>query len=128
MIDEILTEIDRLTLLYLINAVVFDAEWKTVYNKESVREGTFTDINGIAIKTEFMYSDEYIYIDDGLATGFIKPYSGDSYSFAALLPNEDILIETYLETLTGDKFLGTLGNAERVSVIFTSMPKFEDDF
>ena len=128
MIDTIIEgEIDELAMLFLINAVMFDAEWQNVYYKTDVREGEFTDITGNKRLVDFMHSGESLYLDDGMATGFIKPYANGGYSFAALLPNEGISIDEYIESLTGGKLLGTLNNAER-AVVIASMPKFEYDY
>ena len=126
-IDTILSEIGELDMLFLINAVMFEAEWQRVYYKENVRNGDFTDINGTAINVDFMHSNEYAYLDDGMATGFLKPYANGAYSFAALLPNEGVPIEEYIESLTGAGLLDTLGKVQDVLVI-ASMPKFEYDY
>ena len=127
MIEKILDEIDEAHLMYLINAVMFDAEWQNVYYKENVREGDFTDINGSVRSVDFMHSTEGIYLEDGMATGFIKPYANGGYSFAALLPNEGVPIESYIESLTGGGFLSILQNAQETTV-FASMPKFEFEY
>ena len=127
MIDKILDSIDADAMLYLINAIVFDAEWQIVYEKNDIHDGDFTDIDGKKQKVEFMYSDEYLYLDDGKATGFIKPYVGGAYSFVALLPNEDVNIYDYIDSLDGADFLSTLENAESATVN-ASMPKFEFEY
>ena len=128
MIDSILNEITDDAMLYLINAIAFDARWQSVYYKENVRKEIFTDIAGSTNNVDFMYSAEYNYLDDGMATGFIKPYEGGDYSFAALLPNEDISIETYIDHLTGEGFLDTISNVQRDTLVYASMPKFEYDY
>ncbi|MCL2167390.1 MAG: serpin family protein [Clostridiales bacterium] len=127
MIDAILSEINSLDLLFLINAVVFDAEWQNVYFAEDVRKSDFTNMDGAIRNVDFMYSSEYSYLDDGRATGFLKPYANDSYSFAALLPNEGISIREYIESLTGEGFLDTLRRKQDV-LVFTSMPKFSYNY
>jgi len=123
LIDKILEEIDPDTVMYLINAIVFDAEWQNVYSTEDISEGTFTAIDGSKQTAEFMHSNESEYLNDGNATGFIKPYFNDNYSFVALLPNEDISIEDYIQTLSGKGFLKTIKTAESASVNAT-LPKF----
>ena len=128
MIEKILDEIKDSSMLYLINAVVFDAEWQKPYDKKyDVKESNFTDINGTKQNADFMHSTEYTYLDDGKATGFIKPYVNNSYSFAALLPNEGIAIEEYIASLTGTGFINTIKNAENTTV-YASMPKFEYEY
>ena len=74
-----------------------------------------------------MHSTESRYIDDGKATGFIKPYAGHSYSFAALLPNEGIDISEYINSLTGVGFIDAIKNAED-TVVHASMPKFKFEY
>ena len=92
MIDKILDEINEDAVMYLINAILFEAEWQQVYNKANIREGEFTAVDGDKEQAEFMYSEENIYLESDQAAGFIKPYAGN-YSFAALLPSEGIAIE-----------------------------------
>ena len=127
MIDKILDQIEDDTIMYLINAVAFDAEWETVYNIANISEGSFTAIGGSTQKAEFMHSEENIYLDDGRATGFIKPYAGNKYSFVALLPNEDIAIGDYIDMLSGEGFLQTINGAVTTAVS-AALPKFSYDY
>ncbi|MGI6167180.1 MAG: serpin family protein [Eubacteriales bacterium] len=126
MIDKILDKIDEDTVMYLINAIVFDARWQKVYNKNDISSGQFTDISGQVQTVDFMYSEETLYLDDGKATGFIKPYE-NGYSFAALLPNEGIAIADYINSLTGEGFLNIVNNAEN-TLVSAGLPKFSYDY
>ena len=126
MIDEIIGKIETDVMLLLINAIAFDAEWLNPYYDHNVRKDSFTDINGNKQNVDFMNSMERLYLDDGMATGFIKPYFGE-YSFVALLPNEDVPIEKYIESLTGERFMETLGNYI-ITGVEASMPKFKYDY
>lgn len=127
MIDSILDEVPSIdVMMYLINALAFEAEWQSQYYDHNVRPGVFTNIGGGTQNASFMSSRESLYLDDGMATGFIKPYEG-GYSFAALLPNENVPIDEYIASLTGAGFIDTLSNARHISVD-THMPKFEYDY
>ena len=46
MIPEILEKIEDNSVMYLINAIAFDAKWQSPYEKEDVESGTFTSENG----------------------------------------------------------------------------------
>lgn len=127
MIDEIIDEIDQDTIMFLINAIVFHAEWEDVYTKSDIYKDEFTGIDGSRQESDFMRSEESLYISDGNARGFIKPYKDNKYSFAALLPNEGISIEEYLERLSGQDLLKTLRNAEN-HMLGVSMPKFSFEY
>ena len=120
--------IDAAAMMYLINALSFDAEWENVYEKTDIRAGIFHTANGAEQSVEMMCSTEYGYIDDGRATGFIKPYKGNHYSFAALLPNEDISLDAYISSLNGDSFVKSIENAKaNREAVWSTMPKFSYD-
>jgi len=127
MIEKIIDQIPQEALLYLINAVVFDAEWESPYTKYDVSDGTFYAYDGTEQSVEMMHSDVYQYLDDGMATGFVKNYKDGKYSFAALLPNEGVSIDDYIASLTGEGLLATLAGASDEAVM-TSLPKFSYDY
>ncbi len=122
MIDKVLDTIDPETMMFLINTVLFDAEWKEIYNKDSIYDGIFTALDGTRQTVSMMHSTEGLYLDDGKATGFIKEYAS-GYSFAALLPKEDVTLAEYVSSLTGEGLLSTLEQAKRTHVV-AAMPKF----
>ena len=126
MIEKIIDDIDPDAVMYLINTVLFDAEWENIYKKDEVRDGTFTALDGTKRTASMMYSAEHLYLDDGKAIGFIKPYR-NGYSFVALLPNEDISLSDYAASMTGKSFADTIKNAEDVPVE-TIIPKFSYDY
>lgn len=126
LIDKMIDDVSPSTLMFLINAICFDAEWEKKYEPEDINDGKFTSLNGIKQDVEFMHSEEDLYLDDGKAVGFIKNYAGSKYSFAALLPNEDIELNEYIATLN-TTLKDTLKNAENSSVS-ASIPKFTIDY
>lgn len=127
MIDSIIDKIPADAIMYLINAVAFDAEWKNIYTKDRVQDDIFTSISGEKQSGKFMTSDEHTYLDDGKATGFIKDYAGENYSLVALLPNEGVDINDYLSQLTGSNFMSIINNAKDEPVTAV-VPKFSYDY
>ena len=127
LINEIINNIDPNEVLYIVNTVLFDAIWSEPYVEHDIeRDGIFTNIYGESQSVEFMHSKEGLLLDDGMATGFIKTYA-DGYSFLALLPNIDVPIESYIESLTGAMFMDILANVKNTTVE-TIMPKFEYEY
>ena len=127
MIDSILDQIDDDAVIYLINALVFDAEWQHVYDKSDVYKGKFTNIDGTEKQVDMMHSEETVYLQDENATGFMKPYSGSKYSFAALLPNEGVDINEYIAGLTGEKLMKTI-NTPQLGMVMATLPKFSYEY
>lgn len=110
----------------LVNALSFDAKWEKPYNDSNVVENVFTAADGTEQRVQMLCGQENAYLDDGKATGFLKPYEGGKYSFVALLPNEGTTAEDYLSSLTGSALLELIHNAsqERVTV---KMPKLKTE-
>ena len=124
MIEKLVDKIDDDTMMLLINAVAFDAEWSKKY--DVIYEGKFTSFAGDRRTVDMMRSFEERYIDDGSATGFIKEYKGGKYSFAAILPNsEDIY--SYVENMTEESIEKLLSGVS-YEPVKTEMPKFSSDF
>ena len=127
MIKNILDQILQEAVMYLINALAFDAEWQDIYFESQVREGEFTTENGDVRNVDMMYSEENKYLEDKHATGFIKYYKDRKYAFAALLPKEGTTVSEYIASLDGEHLNNLLTNAKS-AFVNTSIPKFETEY
>ncbi len=123
MIDRILDTLSPDTVMCLVNTVLFDAEWQTVYTEDDVRDGTFTTADGTRKTVSMMHAQVTRYLEDTQATGFLKPYRNGCY-FLALLPNEGVPLEEYVASLSGEHFLSLFDQARQAPVRIT-MPKFD---
>ena len=126
MIPEILDEISEDAILYLINALAFDARWAEPYSESSVREGIFTAEDGQEQAAELMYAEGSNYLETEQATGFLRWYEDQEYAFAALLPKDGVTVEELLESLTGEDLLALVSDPQKVTV-YSAIPKFESE-
>ncbi len=128
-IDKVIDEsfVSPNTIMYLINALYFEAEWDYPYYNNNVEKGVFATNSGKKQKCEFMYGNEGTYLESKNATGFVKPYKDCNYAFVALLPNKDLTVEKYLETLNYDSLNRIFASTENARVM-TAIPKFETEF
>lgn len=115
------------TVMFLVNALSFDADWESPYSETAVHEEKFITENGSERNAEFMYSREYAYIEDENTTGFVKYYNGRRYAFVALLPNEGIKMSDYVSSLDGQKIENLLKNIDE-SPVNTKTPEFNVDY
>ena len=127
MIPEILDKITTRDVMYLVNALAFEAEWQEPYTEYQVREGEFTREDGTKQKAEFMYGTESAYLEDENATGFMKSYKDGKYAFVALLPKEGVSLAEYTEVLDGKALSELLANP-KAGTVYTSIPKFETEY
>ena len=127
MIENIIDEIPEEAVMYLINALSFDAEWDTIYMKNAIKEDFFNADDGTLQEAEMMYSKENLYIEDGEAKGFMKNYADGKYAFVAILPPEDLHLCAYIASLSSEKLQGLIENAKDTE-INTMMPKFTTEY
>ena len=125
MIKDILSEIPESALMYLVNALSFEAEWEETYDR--AHDAIFTTEEGEKQAAELMYSEESIYLEDSLATGFLKYYKNDRYAFLAMLPNEGVTVEEYVRSLDGASLRGLITNLQKTPVS-AAIPKFQTEY
>ena len=129
MIKKILEEIPDTAMMYLINAIVFDAKWDRPFNEHSIYDSEFTNISGNKKSVEMMRRDsEYMFIETDNATGFKKNYEGGDYGFVALLPNEGVSINDYIASLDAQGVLNALNSIDSSGEGIINVPKFELEY
>lgn len=127
MIPKILDRVSEDAVMYLVNALAFEAEWMEVYEKNQVKDGEFTKEDGTKQNVVFMHGSESTYLEDENATGFMKLYKGGKYAFVAMLPNEGVSVSDYVASLDGAA-LNTMLSNPQYTTVYTSMPKFETEY
>lgn len=128
MIPKIIEKADRYAVMMLVNAIAFDAKWETPYKRSDIEKFEFTSYSGSKKKTDFMCSTENIYLKDGGAVGFMKPYKNGRFAFAALLPDENTGIDDYVASLSGDKLMKIFLSAKHGNEVNVKMPKFRAEY
>lgn len=128
MIPKIIEKADRYAVMMLVNAIAFDAKWETPYKRSDIGKLEFTSYSGSKKKTDFMCSTENVYLKDGGAVGFMKPYKNGRFAFAALLPDENTGIDDYVASLSGDKLMKIFSSAKRGNEVNVKMPKFRAEY
>lgn len=131
-----LNELPSDAVMYLINTVLFDAEWKDKFNSlQVIQNQDFTSESGkkqkVTMLSDSIDANEYNYFTLGKTEGIIRDYT-NGYSFAALLPNEGVTISEALNSFTGNQLAYSLTKrltAEKdkdgVFLLLTKYPKFE---
>lgn len=123
MIDKIIDEIPGDALMYLINALCFDAKWLEKYEKDDISDGIFTNYDKSEANVKYLNSEEGTWLCGEGATGFAKSYIGGKYSFVGLLPDEGVDVYDFAQGLTGEEWLSLWNNrtSEEVKV---KIPEF----
>ena len=124
MIKEMVDNISADSMMYLFNALVFEAKWAEEYNKEQVVDSTFKNYNGNQSDVKMLSSTEKIFINGEGYKGIAKNYKGDQYSFVALLPDEGIDIYDFVNSFDGDKWLFAWNTRKLKTEVKVLIPEF----
>lgn len=128
MVPQILDNISDDAFMYIVNALVFEAEWSDPYEDYQIKYfEPFTDCNGNIQRVTMLDSTEYCYIHDQDATGFVKKYEGGEFAFMAILPNDENGLCEYVNNMTGKSILDLYENRSYESVI-VKMPEFSYEY
>ena len=127
LIKDILDEIPEAAVMYLINALIFEAEWEDTYDTTEIRNQSFTTESGEKKDAKLMYSMENLYLENDKMTGFIKYYKNRDYAFVALLPKEGISVKQCVEGLNGQELRALLENPTKIDVD-AAIPQFKTEY
>ena len=114
------------TVMVIRNELSFQCRWREFYQQSEIRKHPFEAENGSVKLATFLFGKEQTYLQDENACGFIKQYDDARYAFAALVPDDGISLDEYIDTLTGRKLLQIL-NQTTYADVATAMPKFRMD-
>lgn len=128
MIENFLKKLSPDTAALIISAVCFNSAWASEYSDYQVTDGVFTSQDGEERSVTMLNSNEYVFLENSLATGLMKNYEGGRYAFAALLPNEGIDISKLVEALDADTLRELFASANDEDFFSASIPEFAYDF
>lgn len=127
-ISQLVNEIKEDEVMYLINALAFEGVWETSYEDYKVNEnGEFINYCGEKQTVNMLSSTEKIFISDENAVGFVKAYKGGDFAFMAILPNEEIGVENYIENMSGDALIKMYKNRGNKDVV-AKIPEFSCEY
>lgn len=127
MIPTVVDDLDKETVMLLVNTLFFEARWDDPFSDRQIKEGIFTTANGQEREVDMLSGIEYHCLDDGHAQGFMKIYEGGKYAFVALLPDAGTTVAHYVEGLEWEMLLSMLRDPYAGQGVWCryQLPKFE---
>lgn len=129
-IPEIIETIDGAHVMFLINAVYFEASWTKAFDEEKTEQKPFTLQSGQTVEVDMMSSDELsfgYYEHDDLEV-ISLPYGNEKYYFTALLPAENSSITDLSDQFTSDNWSTWVAATDTSHNYTLEMPKFELEY
>ena len=123
-IDKIVGEINDDLVMYIINAIYFNGDWKYEFSANKTRKESFNAPSG-KVETDFMSRrGKMDYLEFNGVTGVILPYLDEQFAFVGLLPEEGETPKDIINNLTVLDLINLMKNKEEKNIEL-SIPKFE---
>ena len=129
-IDSIINSISPKDIMFLINAIYFNADWKEQFEKELTTEEDFTLVNGSKIKVDTMNRsfDSINYQEDSELQAIELPYGENGrFVMRVYLPNEKTDITDFVSNITMEKYNSWKKNFS-IKEGSLSLPKFKSEY
>lgn len=128
MIPSVLEAIPENAMVYLINALSFESEWEEPYEEYQIRDYIFHNEDGAESMVCFLCEGSSSYCEIENACGFIKDYADNNFAFMAILPDEDICLEDFLNGFSAQDYKDFYESETYEYDVTTRLPKFEYDY
>ncbi|MFC2132989.1 serpin family protein [Bacteroidota bacterium] len=127
-IDEVIDQIDPITVMFLINALYFKGTWEKEFNAEATVDDIFINDNTEQIACEMMVQEnEYLYYENDLFQAVNLPYGDGQFYMTVLLPKDQNVVETIIEEMNSDNWSQWLTGFTETELILR-LPKFKLEY
>jgi serine protease inhibitor len=127
-IKDMLDYIPGDAVMYLINAIYFNAHWKYEFDKDKTHEGNFFLADGSTSLTDFMVvNGDFNYISNDDFHAVELPYGDSAFSMVVMLPSGEKTVSDLVENLDMEHWNSWFGNSTMRNVQ-VELPKFKYGF
>jgi len=127
-IKDMLDYIPSDAVMYLINAIYFNAKWKYQFNKDDTYEGNFILENGLTHKTDFMILTGGLnFTENQDFTAVELPYGDSAFSMVVMLPSAGNTVNDLVEKMDVTRWESWFESSTQVQVQI-ELPKFTYEF
>ncbi len=130
MIPKLVDQMRKDEVMYLVNAMAFEAEWGVpVLDYQVQKDQDFHNQDGSISKATMLNCEQGSYLQIGEVKGFQKYYAGGAYSFAGFELPENMTAMEFAKMLADDGSLFTDALANRKSAqVWIRFPEFQTDY
>lgn len=127
-IQDMLDYIPVDAVMYLINAIYFNAQWKYEFDKEATSQDNFTMEDGTIHQTDFMVvNSNFNYTSNENFSAVELPYGDSAFSMVVILPSVERTVTDLVNDLDSEHWDAWFGNSTMTNVQ-VELPKFKYDF
>ncbi|OFY62395.1 MAG: hypothetical protein A2V64_05125, partial [Bacteroidetes bacterium RBG_13_43_22] len=127
-IKDMLDYIPGDAVMYLINAIYFNAPWKYEFDKSETHEGDFALEDGTIHRTDYMrVTGDFMYTSNEDFSAVDLPYGDSTFSMVVMLPAGDKNVSDLVANLDVAHWDSWFDNS-RLTGVQVDLPKFKYEF
>jgi serpin B len=127
-INKMIEKIENQMVMFLINAIYFKGDWTIPFDEEETHTDDFNLPDGSKVKVSFMSNtDDYGYYSESNYQAVRLPYGRDKIAMYVLLPNEDIDIDSFIESISQGELDSSFSSYVETEVDI-KLPKFKLEY
>jgi serpin B len=128
-IQDMIKLIDPSHVMFLINAIYFNGEWKKQFKKENTFKGDFTRADGSVMKVDMMSkSDSARVLYEENFSAIELPYGKGNFNMVALVPSEGKNCDDILPELTAENWKNWMASMNKIHDLKIWLPKFKAEY
>jgi serine protease inhibitor len=128
-IDKMVDGISPELVMFLINAIYFKGEWVTSFNESATKEADFFLSNGSTVEADMMSTKGNFSFYEGADFKAARfPYGRDKIAMYVFLPNSDVTLDSFVESLSQDALENYLNKFSMVKGLEVEFPKFKLEY
>ena len=118
-IDDLIDQIPPEAIMYLINAIYFNGEWRYRFDEADTRQAPFRLADGTTVQVPMMQGEvgaRLLHTPEG-ARGVELPYGGDAFTAVAILPPADQTVAELVAELNAATWEEWMDELDRVAEV-----------
>jgi serpin B len=128
-INDMIDGVDPDHVMFLVNAIYFNGEWKSKFETKDTQQRDFTKEDGSISKVDMMQkTDSVNYFSNETFSAIEMPYGRGNFNMVVLLPNEEKKCSDIIESLTAEKWATWMGSFQMRGEVSVWLPKFKDEY
>jgi len=125
--------VDPLVIMFLINAIYFNGDWRQQFDPDRTRDATFYRADSSEVTVRMMeQAHPFRTLSTDLAQGVELPYGGDAFTAVAIQPQWGRTMDELLAALDADTWAGWMavldGQTDVGSDVSVELPRFELEY
>ncbi|MDA3927847.1 MAG: serpin family protein [Prolixibacteraceae bacterium] len=128
-IKDMITRVDPSHVMFLINAIYFNGDWQTMFDKSETRKmNFFSESKGNIDVDMMMKEDSVLYTSNDLFKAIELPYGRGNFNMLVLRPNNDKTCSDIIENLTPENWKTWTESLQPQTELDIWLPKFKDEY